>query len=109
MFCHLMLQLVDPADIDAGSKIRSVVRRRLDLMVKMILEKGWKDSTIRLMPKPGQAGKYICLDGMHRVTAMQKLTRTESKYKNFKFYAVVYPEIGEFDQCIMADGIIHTD
>jgi hypothetical protein len=95
---------VDPDQVQAGSRIRTVIERRLMKMYNKIKKDGWKDSAIRLMNDPNDSTSYLCIDGMHRVEALKKLKRDDKKFENFKLNATVYPHLNEYYQCILADS-----
>ena len=100
----LIIWTVDPDDIQPGSRIRTVVERRLVKMYNFIKEGGWKDSAVRLMKDQSAPGKYLCIDGMHRVEALKKLKRDDERFKDFKLQAFVYPLLSDLYQCILADS-----
>jgi hypothetical protein len=81
-----------------------VIKRRLDKMVSMIKKNGWLHSVIRVIANPQYPGRYSCIDGMHRVTAMQQIRKEDQMFIDVKMQAVVYPEMSDFDQCILADS-----
>jgi hypothetical protein len=76
----------------------------LDKIVQSIRSKGWSDSVIRVMKNPIDENRYLCIDGMHRVSAMTLLKNQDNAYANKKINAMVYPVFSEFDQCILADS-----
>ena len=73
-------------------------------MYNYIKNGGWKDSAVRLMRDPNSPGKYLCIDGMHRVEALKRLKRDDSRFKDFKLKAFVYPLLSDLYQCILADS-----
>ena len=96
--------MVDPDNVQPGSRIRTVIERRLRKMYNIIKNGGWKDSAVRLMKDPNAEGKYLCIDGMHRVEALKKLKREDQRFKNFMLKAFVYPLLNDLYQCILADS-----
>ena len=100
----LTLQQLEPEKIDAGAKIRSVIKRRLDKMIQMIKKNGWLHSLIRVVRNPQNPERYLCIDGMHRVTAMQQIRKEDQSFMDVKLETLVYPAMSEFDQCILADS-----
>ena len=72
-------------------------------MKESILKSGWTDSSIRLMPHPSQEGKYLCIDGMHRVEVLKQLILTNETFKNINIKYMIYPYLKEWDQCLLAE------
>jgi hypothetical protein len=73
-------------------------------MVFEIKTKGWLQSTIRVIKDPKNAERFLCIDGMHRVTAMQQLKKEDIRFKDTSLEILVYPEMNEFMQCALADS-----
>ena len=95
--------MVDIDQIDAASKIRTVTPRRLALMKRYLNENGWQNTPIRVFKK--EDGRYGCIDGMHRVQALQDLKRDGiEKFKDGNYQVYVYEQMPELDQCILADS-----
>jgi hypothetical protein len=82
------------------------VARRLDKLYNNIKQNGWLKSSIRVMEDLNENGRYLCIDGMHRVITMQKLKRDDKDFKDFKIGAFVYSQMTDTQQCILADSFI---
>jgi hypothetical protein len=96
--------LIEPEKIDAGSKIRTVIKRRLERMISAITTNGWMQSTIRVIKDPLNPERFLCIDGMHRVSAMKQIKLVDKRFEDIKMESMVYPQMPEFTQCILADS-----
>lgn len=96
--------MINPEIIDPGSKIRTVIARRLNEMKKSIAKNGWLGSTVRVIVNPANSSRYLCIDGMHRISAMKELRAEHDKFKKVEMRIEVYPPMNEYTQCILADS-----
>ena len=62
-------------------------------------------STIRVMKSTDRPGTYECIDGMHRVMALQELMKEFKEFRDIKYSVHVLEPMNDFQQCLLAESI----
>ena len=74
---------IDPGTVVPSSNVRSVRESGVKLLYDILREQGWSNEKgLRVKELPaGPDGKqtYGCIDGMHRITAVQRLREEEER------------------------------
>lgn len=90
-FFSLFLKTVNLSDISGSINIRPVTRAGVDQFKKSSNNLIWGKSAIYLCKDPMNPGKYLIVDGNHRITALRELydATKDPKYVLFVYFWIV--------------------